>query len=56
MNSWTVRIVAAALPYPSSASAMMGICTALATMEAVRVTSAIVSRPMSGQPLANAIE
>ena len=29
---------------------------ALATMEAIRVTSVIVSRPMSGQPLARAIE
>ena len=55
-NSCTVRIVDRALPYPSSASAMMGTSTALATIEAIRVTSVMVRKPMSGQPLSMASE
>jgi len=35
---------------------MIGIETALATMEAIRVTSVWVRKPMSGQPWARAIE
>ena len=56
MYSCTVRWVVSALPYPSSASAMIGISTALATIEAMRVTSVMVRNPMSGHPLASAIE
>jgi hypothetical protein len=35
---------------------MIGMATALATIDAMRVTSVIVRKPMSGQPLASAME
>ena len=49
-------MVDSALPYPSSASAMIGTSTALATMDAVFATSVMVRRPMSGQPFSMATE
>jgi len=49
-------MVDSALPYPSSASAMIGTSTALATIEAILVTSVWVRKPMSGQPLSMATE
>ena len=55
-NSCTVRMVESALPYPSSASAMIGISTALATIEAMLVDLGLGEEAHVGPAVGMAIE
>ena len=51
INSPTVRTTFSALPYPVSASTMIGIATARQMRRARSMISVWVSNPMSGSPI-----